>query len=43
MLPTYPSLVRDRQRRNTELVRARVKQLAPMVGLIKSHYLLVAR
>ena len=39
MLPTYPSLVRYRQRRNTELIRARVKQLAPMVGLIKNHYL----
>ena len=43
MLPTYPKLVRDRQNRNIENVRARVKQLAPMIGLIKGHVLFEGR
>ena len=36
MLPTHPKLVRDRQNRNMDTVRARVRQLSPMIGLIKS-------
>jgi hypothetical protein len=43
MLPTYPKLVRDRQGRNMEMVRARVSQLSPMFGLIKSHQLFEGR
>lgn len=43
MLPTYPKLVRDRQNHNSESVRARVKHLAPMIGLIKGHVLFEGR
>lgn len=43
MLPTYPKLVRDRQNRNMETVHARVRQLSPMIGLIKSHQLFEGR
>lgn len=43
MLPTLPKLVRDRQNRNIETVRASVKRLAPMVGLIKAHILFEGR
>ena len=43
MLPTYPKLVCDRQNRNMETVRARIRQLSPMIGLIKSHQLFEGR
>lgn len=43
MLPTYPKLVGDRQNRNMELVRARIRELAPMIGLIKTHQLFEGR
>lgn len=43
MLPTYPKLVRDRQNRNMETVHARIRQLSPMIGLIKSHQLFEGR
>lgn len=43
MLNTYPKLVRDRQNRNMETVRARVRQLSPMIGLIKGHQLFEGR
>lgn len=43
MLPTYPKLVRDRQSRNTERVRARVRQISPMIGLIKGYQLFEGR
>ena len=39
MLPTYPKLVRDRRNRNMEMVHARIRELAPMIGLIKTHQL----
>lgn len=43
MLPTYPKLVRHRQSRNVETVHARVRQLSPMIGLIKGHQLFEGR
>lgn len=43
MLPTYPKLVRDRQNRNMETVRARVRQISPMIGMIKGHQLFEGR
>lgn len=43
MLPTYPKLVRDRQNRNMETVHARVRQLSPMIGMIKGHQLFEGR
>jgi len=43
MLPTYPKLVRDRQNRNMETVHALVRQLSPMIGLIKGHQLFEGR
>ena len=43
MLPTYPKLVRERQNRNIETVRARVRELSPMIGLIKGHQLFEGR
>jgi hypothetical protein len=39
MLPTYPKLVRARQNRNRETVHSRIRQLSPMIGLIKNHQL----
>lgn len=43
MLPTYPKLVRDRDDTNMEIVRARVRQISPMIGLIKGHQLFEGR
>lgn len=43
MLPTYPKLVCERQNRNIEVVRDRVNQLSPMVGLVKAHQLFEGR
>lgn len=43
MLPTYPKLVRDRQNRNMESVHARIRELSPMIGLIKTHQLFEGR
>jgi CRISPR/Cas system CSM-associated protein Csm5 (group 7 of RAMP superfamily) len=43
MLPTYPKLVRNRQNRNMETVHARVRQLSPMIGMIKGHQLFEGR
>lgn len=43
MLPTYPKLVRERQNRNIDVVRVRVNQLSPMVGLVKAHQLFEGR
>lgn len=43
MLPTYPKLVRDRQNRNMERVHARVRQISPMIGMMKSHQLFEGR
>lgn len=43
MLPTYPKLVRDRQNRNIETVHALIRQLSPMIGLIKGHQLFEGR
>lgn len=43
MLPTYPKLVRDRQNRNIETVHARVRQISPMIGMIKGHQLFEGR
>jgi len=43
LLPTYPKLVCERQNRNIEVVRDRVNQLSPMVGLVKAHQLFEGR
>lgn len=43
MLPTFPKLVRHRQSLNMETVHARVRQLSPMIGLIKGHQLFEGR
>jgi hypothetical protein len=43
MLPTFPKLVRHRQCRNVERVHSRVRQLSPMIGLIKGHQLFEGR
>lgn len=37
MLPTYPKLERFRARSNRDRIRARARQLSPMLGLIRGH------
>lgn len=37
MLPTYPKLEAYRSRRNQDHVRAKVRVLSPMIGLVKAH------
>lgn len=37
MLPTYPKLERYRDRRNRDAIRSRIRSLAPMLGMVRSH------
>lgn len=38
MLPTYPKLENYRSRLNHDRIRAKVRAIAPMFGMIRSHY-----